>query len=120
MVKRVNSIPPAPKVPVSKNERSAEQRAVRRRNRGSGARANWLFADGDKLRQAIASVTQHGGALRFGYTKDGGAYAVGFLGDGDPFTEFPRPTESLDDFLDSIIQDYGEATEKGLLNPEVE
>jgi hypothetical protein len=47
-----------------------------------------------------------GGALRLGYTKDGGAYAVGIYGDGTPFTEYIPPSDSVEDYLRGVIEDY--------------
>jgi hypothetical protein len=87
-------------------DRDTQQRANRRRNRGNSEPAEWSTADSAKLIAAICAVTQHGYAIRFGYTKDGGAFAVGIIGDGEPFTEFPRPTEDINLYLDGVISDY--------------
>lgn len=83
-----------------------EQRASRRRNRGTGEQADWGSADAAKLRDAIAAVAITGAAIRFGYTRDGGAFAVGIVGDGEPYTEYVRPTESVDLYLDGLISDF--------------
>lgn len=90
-----------------KSEDASVQRANRRRNRGNSDKADWSTADAGKLTAAIAGVTRHGFAIRFGYTRDGGAFAVGVIGDGEPFTEFIRPTEDIDLYLDGLISDYG-------------
>lgn len=82
------------------------QHASRRRNRGKVDQADWGEATPGKLATAIKAIAQHGFAIRFGYTKDGGAFAIGILGDGEPFTEFVRPTEDIDLFLDSLVADY--------------
>jgi len=87
--------------------RDTEQRSNRRRNRGNGESAEWGSVDAAKLLAAIVAVTSHGYAIRFGYTKDGGAYAIGIIGDGEPFTEFVRPTENIDLYFDGVISDYG-------------
>lgn len=84
----------------------AEERRRRRENRGTVDGADWADADVGKLSHAIRSVTQHGYAIRFGYTRDGGAFAIGILGDGEPFTKFVRPTEGIDEYLDTLISDY--------------
>lgn len=89
------------------DDRDAQQRRERRRNRGSGERAEWGNADSAKVLAAISACTRHGYAIRFGYTKDGGAYAIGIIGDGEPFTEFVRPTEDINLYLDGVILDYG-------------
>lgn len=87
---------------------AAQQREHRRRNRGAVDAADWKEASYEKIAKAIVAVTQHGYAIRFGYTKDGGAFAIGILGDGEPFTEFVRPTEDIDLFLDGLVIDYGD------------
>jgi len=80
----------------------------RREHRGhGGGTADWASADGALLAKAVAAVAGMGGALRLGYTRDGGAYAVGIYGDGDPFTEYIPPSESIDEFLRGVIEDYG-------------
>lgn len=86
----------------------AAQRGNRRRNRGTVGKADWGEASSQKLLTAVKSVTAHGYAIRFGYTKDGGAFAIGILGDGEPFTEFVRPTEDIDLYLEGIIADYSD------------
>jgi len=85
-----------------------QQATHRRRNRGKVDSADWKEATPDKLAKAIIAVTSHGFAIRFGYTRDGGAFAVGILGDGEPFTEFIRPTEDVDLFLDGVSEDYAD------------
>src|SRR5437667_5542894 len=81
-------------VPVD-GDRVQRQRESRRRNRGGAVEADWRSIDRDILANAIAAVTQHGYAIRFGYSKDMGAFAIGIIGDGEPFTEFVRPTEDI-------------------------
>lgn len=90
---------------------AASQATHRRRNRGKVDAADWKEADPGKIAKAIQAVTQHGYAVRFGYTKDGGAFAVGILGDGEPFTEFIRPSEDIDLYLDSVSEDYNAGIE---------
>lgn len=84
-----------------------QQRAERRRNRGNADKADWSGVDAGKLVAVVASITRHGFAIRFGYTRDGGAFAIGIIGDGEPFTEFVRPSEDIDLYLDGLISDYG-------------
>jgi hypothetical protein len=92
---------------ITLDERVAfEQRANRRRNRGAVEAADWREADATKILDAITAVCRYGFAIRFGYTKDGGAFAVGIIGDGDAFTEFTRPSEDIDLYLDSLSADY--------------
>lgn len=79
--------------------RSDEPAQQRRFQRGGTGKANWETVDRDLLVAAIVAAADSGGALRFGYSRDGGAYAVGIYGDGEPYTEFVRPSESMSDFL---------------------
>jgi len=78
-------------------------RGIRRDN---GAPADWAGANAELIRSAICAAAFVGGAIRFGYSRDGGAYAVGIYGDGEPYTEFVRPMEDLDDFLRVVISLY--------------
>jgi len=88
------------------DKRKAEERRRRRENRGAVEGADWNDADAAKLSRAICTVTQHGYAIRLGYTRDGGAFAIGILGDGEPFTKFVRPNEGIDEYLDELTADY--------------
>lgn len=83
-----------------------DSRARRRKNRGSGVKADWHGVPSDLLQAVIGAVSGAGGAIRFGYTRDGGAYAVGFLGDGDPYTEYLRPSDDISAYLEGVIQDW--------------
>jgi len=80
-----------------------ENRSSRRKQRGHTEPASWLAADAELLRQAIVAVTAAGGAVRFGYTKQGGAFAIGYLGDGEPYTDYVRPTDDIDKYLQETI-----------------
>jgi len=68
--------------------------------------ADWTAADGDLLSRFAASVSRDGGAVRLGYTRDGGAYAIGIYGDGDPYTVYVPPSEDINDWLRSAIEDF--------------
>lgn len=83
-----------------------QQRASRRKNRGTSQQAEWGDADPKKVLAAISAIAGNGFAVRFGYTRDGGAYAIGVVGDGEPFTEYVRPNEDIDLYLDGLIIDY--------------
>jgi hypothetical protein len=71
--------------------------------RKGGGVADWSTANGAAVVRAISTAAAAGGALRFGYTSDGGAYSVGIYGDGSPYTEYLKPGEDLDEFLQSIV-----------------
>lgn len=91
------------------NKREADkpqQRSNRRRNRGTGDAAEWGDANSDKVLAAISAIAGNGFAVRFGYTRDGGAFAIGVVGDGEPYTEYVRPNEDIDLYLDGLISDY--------------
>lgn len=68
--------------------------------------ANWDLANPELLREAIRIVAHDGGALRLGYSRDGGAYAIGVYGDGDPYTEYVRPGEDINQVLLSLIDAF--------------
>lgn len=85
-----------------KHEEAKRSPQKRRYSRTTTAVADWATIDAEAIRTAIATVAAVGGALRFGYTSDGGAYAVGIYGDGDPYTEYVRPHESVEDVLADI------------------
>lgn len=70
--------------------------------------ADWMAADAALVRRAIAAVAFKGGALRFGYTRDGGAYAIGIYLSNDRYTEYVRPHEDIDQYLQSLIDDLGD------------
>lgn len=89
-------------------DRLQRQRQTRRRNRGRAVQADWGTISADILVAAISAVTQHGYAIRFGYSKDMGAFAIGIIGDGEPFTEFVRPTEDINLHFEGIVADYAE------------
>lgn len=72
---------------------------------GVGA-ADWAAASATVLGELIQSVTAKGGAIRFGFTRDGGAYSVGFYYGDDRTTEYCRPSEDLDEFLEKWIEFY--------------
>lgn len=82
------------------------QRRERRLRRGKGEVADWSTADANQLLRAIVAVTGQGCAIQFGYTTDGGSYVVRFVGDGEPYNEYIRPTESLSDFLNAVSMDF--------------
>lgn len=44
--------------------------------------------------------------MQFGYTRDGGSYAIRVVGDGDPYTEFIKPTEDVLLALTGLAEDF--------------
>lgn len=85
---------------------AAQQREHRRRNRGTDVTADWANADSGLLHSAVCALCGAGCAIQFGYTKDGGSLVVRIVGDGEPYNEYVRPTEDVDSYLRSLIEDF--------------
>lgn len=101
-----------PPKPDSEREYQAEQRANRRRNRGTVEQADWKEAHPDKLARAIVAITSAGCAIQFGRTRDGGAFSVRIVGGGEPVLEYVRPTEDIDLYLDTLATDFADPSDK--------
>lgn len=86
----------------NEQEREGDGRNKRRRTRRVET-ADYASANAQLLLRAVAAVTKTGGALRFGYTSDGGAFAIGVYGDGDPYTDYLKPSEDIDVYLQDIV-----------------
>lgn len=94
---------------MAEKDRKFTPRSKTRSIRGtSGATADWASASADAIKRAIESASAVGGALRFGYSGDGGAYALGCYYDGESWTEFIRPAEDIDDFLEQVCEFYAD------------
>src|SRR5688572_2903718 len=85
---------------------AAQQRANRRRNRGSGETADWASAEPSLILECICRLSAGGAALQFSYTRDGGSFVIRIVGDGEPFNEYVRPTEDINLFLTGLLEDY--------------
>lgn len=85
-----------------------DNKSRRRKARGNQVKADWRSVDSALLQEAIGAIAAGGGAIRFGYTRDGGAYAIGILGDGDPYTEYLRPTDDVTAYFEELIQDWND------------
>lgn len=88
------------------DRRAAKAESKRRVTYAQGITADWASVDAEKVIRAIAAVGAAGGAIRFGYTRDGGAYAIGIMGDGDPYTEYLRPSDDVGEYLDVLIEQW--------------
>lgn len=109
---------------MAKQREQTRQQSKSRGLRGrSNGIADWTTATPSILIDAISSAAISGGALRFGYSRDGGAYALGIYGDGEPYTEFCKPSEDLDAFLLDVkelfddIRDDQMSTRRSTNNP---
>lgn len=91
-------------------QRRLEQR---RAARGKASVADWGTADPQRVVALISTVTRANGLCSFGYTRDGGTYTITVIVDGERFTDYCRPTESLDDFLDVLRDDYTDLESDG-------
>lgn len=91
----------------SRSQDSVQRKLEERRAaRGHAAPADWGGADAARVVALISTVTRAGGLCSFGYTRDGGTYSVTVIVDGERFTDYCRPTEDLDNFLDVLRDDY--------------
>ncbi len=88
--------------PRNEQEREGDGRSRRRRRASSGV-ADYTSVDPSLLLRVVTLVASTGGALRFGYTSDGGAYAVGVYGDGDPYTDYIKPSEDINVYLKDLL-----------------
>jgi hypothetical protein len=87
---------------------TGDSNARRRKARGRQQKADWSSIDSSLLAAAITAVAESGGAIRFGYTRDGGGYAIGFLGDGEPYTEYLRPSDDIAAYFEEVIHDFSD------------
>ena len=74
----------------------------------AGQVADWSNADASKIQKAISAAGIKHGAMRFGYSRDGGAYAIGVYAGNDYFTDYVRPNEDIDAYLDRITEAFEE------------
>lgn len=86
----------------------SRKRAERRAARGQAAPADWGSVDAERIVALISAVTGENGLCSFGYTRDGGTYTVTTILDGEKNTDYCRPTEDINAFLDDIIGDFGD------------
>lgn len=96
-------------VGVAKNQRLEKKstgKSTRIRKTETVLPADWANADPKYLLAVICCIALRGGAIRLGYTRDGGAYAIGIYGDGEPFTEYVKPSEDINDYLRGLYENY--------------
>lgn len=98
-----------PQIPNRDAKAQSDKEAViaRRKNRGNGEIADWENVNSDRLFRALCCVTARGFGIQFGYTRDGGAYSIRIVGASEPITDYVRPTEDMDTYLNSLIEDFG-------------
>lgn len=95
--------------------------AMEERNRGGRAfkrktgadKYDLISEDGQKIIEVLDEITEMGGAIRIGRTRDGGALAIGVYGDGgEPYTDYLRPGESTLGYLRELRDAMVESTRK--------
>jgi hypothetical protein len=89
-----------------RDDAAAANRLERRKRRGTSETADWSSASSSLVVAAIRAVAARGGALRFGYTRDFGAFAVGIYDGEESTTEYIRPSENIDFYLQGLAEDY--------------
>lgn len=104
-----------------RNTRTDEYKSVfgnrKKGSGGTGGTADWATAACDSIQRLVTTVTSRGGAVRLGYTRDGGAYAVGFYYGSEATTEYCRPSEDLEAFLQEWIDFYEDLPYSGGKSP---
>lgn len=99
-----------------KNEELARGRLRRPRKEGeNAATVDWCESDAVLLQKTISTASARHCALRFGYSRDGGAYAVGVYAGEQYFTDYIRPSESIDDYLTELLKSLEEYDSEGQL-----
>jgi len=78
-------------------------RRERSENRGV---CDYAEMDPGLVLRVLCAITARGCAVQFGYTRDGGAYAIRIVGDGEPYTEFIKPTEDVRLALSGLAEDF--------------
>jgi hypothetical protein len=65
--------------------------------------SSWDTVDAGSIRMVISALTKAGGAIRFGVSRDGGALSVGvYLGD-TYFTDWLRPDDDVEQYLEDLV-----------------
>ena len=88
---------------MAKDRVEEAKRKPSRRVKSSNSVADYMSLSADILCKAVATVAMAGGALRLGYTSDGGAYAIGVYGDGDPYTDYVKPSDDANEYFKALI-----------------
>lgn len=77
-----------------------------RASKGTGGagegRADYKTATPGWIVAAIVAVTDQGGAIQFGYSRDGGIYTIVILMDGEIEKNYVKQSEGIDNFCEQI------------------
>jgi hypothetical protein len=79
-----------------------------------------MDCDAGLLQKVIARAGYKQCALRFGYTRDGGAFSIGVYTAQEPFTDYIRPGEDIDAYLQELLEDLEEYDQKAPIQPQKE
>lgn len=79
---------------------------IRRQRSADRATCDYAELPADVLHRVLCAITARGCAVQFGYTRDGGAFAIRIVGDGEPYTEFIKPTEDVNAALVYLAEDF--------------
>lgn len=90
----------------NRQQASAENKRIRNRNRGGDNLTGWDDATPELLLRAVLAVTARGCAVQFSLTRDGGSRVVRIVGDGEPYNEYVRATENVDEYLTGLALDF--------------
>lgn len=77
-----------------------------RKSEARSGGADWGSVDAKMLVHLIETASRKGGALRLGYTRDGGAYAIGVYAGPNYFTDYVRPEEDIDEYLELLTDRF--------------
>lgn len=79
--------------------------------RGGGGQADWGGCDPLKLQEVVVAITELGGAITLGLSRDGGAHSLTLLLDGGRETLWFNGNADLSDELDSVLGILGAMVE---------
>lgn len=74
--------------------------ALSRRRTATGA--DWLGCDAERIQAVVHRITELGGAVTFGTSRDGGAYSVSLMLDGERETLWFNGDADVDGELQAI------------------
>ncbi len=82
-----------------RNDRRLAAIAQRRK----GVAADWLGCDSESIQAIVHQITQLGGAVIFGTSRDGGAYSVTLLLEGEKEILWINGDSDLDKELSAVV-----------------
>ena len=88
-----------------KEPKQGELARLRAKRNGGGSpqgRADYATATPAWVMAAIVAVTNAGGAIQFGYSRDGGVYTVVILLNGEIEKNYVKQSEGLDQFCEEL------------------